>query len=410
MLTTIVNAQTSLINSLNANLLEIGKSRYDSSLTNLASFARSLSSNKIVALGEETHGIKEFTDFRGEIIKHLVTHQNYKVIVLEADFHGTQTLNNYIRDGVGNKYYALLSTGMGIYRTPEFLSIVEWLKEYNVNKPKAEKVSFYGCDIQKSGAIAAISTDNLKLNKDLSPVAKEGLKLLLGSTGYKVNSADKKKLAQLTTELREEISSHLDTSIVARSLITILQYEEYFQEKYNYNRSKIRDKYMADNVIWIYEHEKKKRIILLAHNGHISKSPIGDDIKKMGNYLKENYKEEYYVLGMSFYTGSFSAGNAKTSQLEVFAMPEHNEPQTSEFIFSQCNVPNFILDFRIANKDTESNNFLKKKIYSKNIGATYDPTQIEFNRVHMSLNDKFDGIVFFKKVSPLPFPFKWDKK
>ncbi|MBE5321149.1 erythromycin esterase family protein [Pedobacter sp. MR2016-19] len=405
-----VNAQTSLIKSLNKNLLEIGKSHDGSDSVNFASFTPSLSSNKIIALGEETHGIKEFTDFRGQIIKYLVSHLNYKVIVLEADFYGTQTLNDYIQKGKGNKYYALLSTGMGIYRTPEFLNIVEWLKEYNFNKPKAEKVSFYGCDMQKSAAIAYISTGNFKLSKELSASAKEGLKLLLGPIGSHVSGTDKRKLNQLTSELREELSSHQDTSIIARSLMTILQYDEYFQEKYNYNRSKIRDRYMADNVIWIYEHEIKKPMILLAHNGHISKSPIGTDIKNMGSYLNEKYNEGYYVLGMSFYTGSFSAGSAKTSQMEVFTMPEVKDPESSEFIFSQCKAQNFILDFKTANKDTEINNFLNKKTYSKNIGATYESSQTELNRVFMPLGNKFDGLAFFRSISPLPFPFRWDKR
>jgi erythromycin esterase-like protein len=130
----------------------------------------------------------------------------------------------------------------------------------------------------------------------------------------------------------------------------------------------------------------------------------------MGNYLKEYYNDGYYALGMSFYTGTFSAGNVKTSQLEVFTIPEIIDTASSEFIFSQCRVPNFIFDFKTAKMDNEINNFLKKKTYSKNIGATYDSTQSQLNNTYMPLYDKFDGIVFFRNVSSLPFPFKWDKR
>ena len=41
--------------------------------------------HKIVGLGESTHGTKEFTTIRAEIVKTLVTEYNYNVFILEAE-------------------------------------------------------------------------------------------------------------------------------------------------------------------------------------------------------------------------------------------------------------------------------------------------------------------------------------
>lgn len=404
-----VYAQKSLVENINNHLIKIDTNQRGIDAESIASFSKVLSGNKIIALGEETHGIKQFTDFRGDLIKYLVTNLKYKVIVLEADFYGTQALNSYINSGNVDKYYALLSTGMGIYRTPEFLNIVEWLREYNSKATQEEKVSVHGCDMQKSAAIAYLSTGNLKLSKDLSLPAKEGLRILLGHVNSKNNDA-KNKLDQLVHELSQELLLLPDSSVLARSIKTILQYDQYFREKYNYKRSIIRDKSMAQNVFWIYEHEKRKPTILLAHNGHISKSPVSSDIRSMGSYLKEIFDDTYYVLGMAFFEGSFSAGNVKTSQLEVFQMTDTKNTESSEYVFSQCRFANFMLDFNQVSKNAIVSDFLSKRTYSRNIGATYNPTEKQINNVFMPLRDRFDGITFFRNVTPLPFPFRWDKK
>lgn len=79
-------------------------------------------------------------------------------------------------------------------------------------------------------------------------------------------------------------------------------------------------------------------------------------------------------------------------------MPEMKNPK-----FSQCRPANFILYFKSAQENVEIDSFLTQKIYSKNIGAAYMPGDKDHMPGYMPLVDKFDGIAFFRTISPLSF-------
>lgn len=401
-------AQTSLVKAIDNNLIEIESKQPNDNFANFDQFSGALTKNKILAVGEVTHGVKELMDFRGTLIKYLVTKLNYKVIVVESDFSGAKLINDYILYGKGDKHQSLMGM-MGIWRNKEFVNIIHWLKEYNLTQPFAKKVKLYGCDMQTTLTAAWIANGSVKLKNGLSDDSKKAL-TIMQNIFHKVSGGDRVILQKLRSELSDEISLLPDTSLRSRSILTVVQSIDWFQAGDWYQRGKIRDKSMAENVAWLYEHEQKNNMVFLAHNTHIAKNPIYDDIKRAGFYLKEKYKDEYYALGLSFFTGEFLASDEKTYKLQVFTMPEIKDELSSEYIFSQCRTPNFILDFETTKKDPDINLFLTKKTYSKNIGASYTKSNKEIKPGYMPLADKFDGIGFFRKTSALLPPFTWEKK
>ena len=56
---------------------------------------------RIVGLGESTHGTREFTSIRAEMVKTLVTQYNYRALVLEADFAPCDKIHRHIAGGKG---------------------------------------------------------------------------------------------------------------------------------------------------------------------------------------------------------------------------------------------------------------------------------------------------------------------
>ena len=63
-----------------------------------------------------------------------------------------------------------------------------------------------------------------------------------------------------------------------------------------------RDKFMAENIKWIYENYENPKIIVSAHNFHISKwNKI-----MMGNHLNEEFGENYALLSHCFTESQFS--------------------------------------------------------------------------------------------------------
>ncbi|RZK43395.1 MAG: erythromycin esterase family protein [Pedobacter sp.] len=402
-------AQDPLISALEEKVIEIGPVSAINKFENFKEFGELLADNKILALGEETHGIKEFGAFRATLIKHLVSELNYKSIVLEADFSGMVDLNDYIVYGRGQLYQALLKKGTRVFSTQEYLELFEWLKTYNQMQPVSERVRIYGGDGQSTMIAIDLRTKSVKPSNALSPNAVQGLKLLSIGLGQPLTKKQKDTVMMLAGEIRDEMALFPDTSIYRQSLNTLLQSIDLVTAEFTgYRRSFIRDKALADNITWIYERDKRKTI-LLAHNAHIAKNPIFSDVKRAGFFLKQTYGKQYYTLGFSFFTGQFLANDDKSREDKVFDMPEIKNKKSSEYIFSQIKIPNFILDFASASKNPIIDDFLKQKTYSKNIGMGFRESSPDRMPGFMPLIDKFDGIAFFRVTSATSFIRIYDR-
>src|SRR6185369_3667398 len=64
-----------------------------------------------------------------------------------------------------------------------------------------------------------------------------------------------------------------------------------------------RDTSMAANVKWILDQSPEAKIVLWAHNGHVT---TGNNWS-MGSALRKMYDDRMVVFGFSFYEGSFQA-------------------------------------------------------------------------------------------------------
>ena len=112
------------------------------------------------------------------------------------------------------------------------------------------------------------------------------------------------------------------------------------------NSMKVRDRQMADNLIWLYEHKfKSEKIIIWAHNGHIPKDytdiiPEEEILELeaegismnfighlMGELLYQKYGNDIYSLGFISFSGNYSHNAYK-----------YNFEETEEIISEQTSL------------------------------------------------------------------------
>ena len=60
---------------------------------------------RVIALGEATHGNKEFQQLKLRVFKRLVETTNVRALILEGDFGGCAIANEYINGGEGTADY-----------------------------------------------------------------------------------------------------------------------------------------------------------------------------------------------------------------------------------------------------------------------------------------------------------------
>ena len=104
---------------------------------------------RIIALGEATHGNKEFQKLKLDVFKLLVEKYGVKGFVLEGDFGGCEEVNAYIHGGTGTAEEAVKKIGFQIYKTEEMMHLLEYMKAYNKNANEGEGLRFYGMDMQR---------------------------------------------------------------------------------------------------------------------------------------------------------------------------------------------------------------------------------------------------------------------
>lgn len=112
----------------------------------LRAFGAMVGPARMLALGEATHGTREFHLLRHRLIRWLVQHDGFRLIGIEAGWPECLALDRYIVDGKGDPAMALAGTGYWMWDVLEFRSIVDWLRTYNAALPRSQRVHLFGFD------------------------------------------------------------------------------------------------------------------------------------------------------------------------------------------------------------------------------------------------------------------------
>ena len=148
-----------------------------------------------------------------------------------------------------------------------------------------------------------------------------------------------------------------------------------------------RDAAMADNVAWLAEHHPGERIVLWAHNAHISRMP-----GMMGAYLAEQIGEGYLPIGFATAAGEYYAigeGGLGAHELQ--------EPPADSFeaCFRAATAPDFILDLREADAGDPGSMWLTETRSFRGIGSMAWDEQFS----DTPLSDYYDLIVFIEETT-----------
>lgn len=268
-------------------------------------FLRTIMNGKrIVALGEATHGTREFFLMKHRLIEFLVYEMGFNLFAIEAGEPACSVINRYVLEGKGDPLEAVLGFEYWTWRTEEVLDLVKWMRAYNSSSEVPCKLKFFGID----------------------PI-------------------------------------HGD-----------------------------RDNAMAHKVEEILEREgKDSKILVWAHNGHISKQ----DDPFMGYKLYQRFSDQVYLLGFEFNEGEFTSRN-------VFGLKSHRVgPVTSQyyaFPLSNLSTPLRFLDFKTMQTDDDLSEWLDAEWRSHSVDEMFYITQYSesWYTTTCPWSKSFDGVVFVK--------------
>ncbi|KQN32345.1 hypothetical protein ASE92_17210 [Pedobacter sp. Leaf41] len=402
-------AQNGLSDSVNKLIIPIDSNQSGGYTYPTDFLFKTLDGNKVYAIGEATHGTRNFIDFRFSLIKTLVLEHNYKVIVTETDFSSTLMLNDYIVNGNGSPKDALKLIGYWMYNNSDFLNVVEWLKTYNDSKGPGDKVHFYGCDMTAPAIIGSVIRGEYRFkNAALNDEMLGALKQLRVPTSKSFTKDEGDLFNGIGVKIDQEIASQPTNSVSRISLNSILQLIKYRALGPGKLRAELRDKMMYENINSIMALQPNAKVIFLAHNMHISKKLMLAGQQPVGQLLSKSLGKKYYALGLLFYEGEFLANDRINSGFKVFNVKQDDPVFFEQRIISSKN--DAYLDFNTLPYDRAIINFLSKKVKTRQVGATFSNSKadLENTSIETRPSESFDGVVIFKKTYPIKQPFKWN--
>jgi len=411
--------QQAVIGWMKDNLIPIKTVEAGNGFQDLQPLKRVFKDVRFVGLGEETHGSREFFQFKHRMLEFLVKEMGFRVFAIEASYSACENINDYVMGRTDDGAKALDSQGFWTWNTEEVRTLMDWMRSYNASVPADRKVKFAGFDIQVN------DTGKTKLLEYLKRVAPERVadtetffKVCEGCVGRAIiSSGDKAKDAlakfkELKAQYNDlfiflEIngaqlaarSSQAEYEQMREYARVIVQYIDSYGHVNSSESAGLRDLYMADNFRRIAMREPAgTRFVLWAHNGHIAASSSGLSFSPFGSHLRRFYGKDYYALGFSFNQGTFQAMEAQPQdpmKRMLVSFTANPAPAGSiDWFLGQTGVKNFIVDFRSSRKNAELDEWLTAPRPMRSIGSMYGPGFEQNYFTSGTLSKDFDGLFF----------------
>ncbi|MEH7114866.1 erythromycin esterase family protein [Neobacillus niacini] len=394
------------------------------SINDLDPLIESIGDAKYVLLGESSHGTSEFYTLRAELTKRLIVEKGFSFIAVEGDWPSCQNINRYIKNiGSPNRYEnEVLQTfnrwPTWMWANEEIYELVKWLKNFNQQSKKTNKVGFYGLDVYSLWE----SMD--EIIKYLDRTGNSGLKeartafscfepynrnneSYAVSAGYLSENCIKEAL-ELLTVIRKNKWKYDDDdenslNMEVNSLVTVNAEEYYRTMVLSDSKSwNVRDIHMVEalNAVMKFYGDDAK-VIIWEHNTHVGDARATDmknaGMVNVGQLIRQqNYPEDVYIVGFGTHSGTVIASTEWGVDYLVTNVPAA-QPGSWEDLMHKAGARNQYLLFTDENREKFS-----KTVGHRAIGVVYRPEQEQYgNYVPSIMSSRYDGFIFVDKTHAL---------
>jgi erythromycin esterase len=300
---------------MKAHAIPIARPDAGHGLSDLAPLEVVVGDARVVSLGEATHGTREFFQLKHRIFELLATKKGFDVFAIEASMPEGFDVDEYALTGRGDAEKALAGLTFTTWNTEELLDLIRWMRAYNADAKHTRKLRFYGFDMQTPTRAARVVQQYLRDVAPSTPTATHAMLTRLGTPrGRRPLDPPGSTDAVLSAAVVEDFDTNriawqkrtgAERWAVARQHAVVLsQFTR--QPPVGLERTSFRDASMAANVRWILDRDRASKVVLWAHNGHVSLTGMGP-VESMGQSLKKTLDRQLVTVGFAFDHGSFQA-------------------------------------------------------------------------------------------------------
>lgn len=352
-----------------------------------------MGSQKIVLLGEASHGTAEYYNWRAYISKRLIAEKGFTIVAVEGDHIDMHRLNQCIKTATNDSCITNVLSGFNrwpqwLWSNTEFAEFVQWVKHRNDSLPDTSKVNLSGLDVFNfTSALNELVTglnDSTALHharRAQDCLKQIGVDAMRYSTAVSKGSLTcREQVSGLWQSIQQVIGKKIDNekelSTIQHAAV-LLDGELYFRLRNSDAAGSwnTRVRHMQETIRRLLQfYDSHARIIVWAHNTHIGDARYTDMPTRRRTNIGELLRKEYgdrnvFSVGFGCYSGEIIAGStwgAPFSKIKI----QPARPGSWEQILHTDGPHNKI----VLSKDLMTNEKLKSWLYQRAIGVVYSET------------------------------------
>ena len=271
---------------------------------------------RVVGLGEDNHGTREFFRVKHRLLRFLVEEMGFTRFAMEAPYATGRAVDDYVRFGCGQAGDVWTSLRYTTWDNTEIVDMIQWMRDYNAGVPEQRMIRFWGVDVTytSGGAeflrdflarvapqrLAAVEPvlDKLMESDDRFPNARTETDSDALAAGAPVLDdliafvrSDRDPLEEETS--RDEVDS-------VEMLLTVMG-------QWSRNGDVSRSRHMGENLVQLLDRSAvDTKVVFWAHNSHIDRD-WDEGEPSAGGVLSERYGPAYTPWRLDCAHGSLSA-------------------------------------------------------------------------------------------------------
>lgn len=385
--------------------------------------------NRLVLLGEASHGTHEYYAWRDSISRRLISESAFSFIAVEGDFASLYELNRYVKNKPGAASSArevlegLNRWPLWMWANEETVALAEWLRQYNDNLTQgSQKVGFYGMDVYDEWTSKRAVLDILKAtNNDLYDQVSDLYACFapFQRDSWNYARALQQGIKQTCSDATAAVVKLIEESEV---LINNLSKEEYFYLLQNARVKKNAEKFFRksatrqDASSWnarvhhmhhtvnyllrFYGNDSKG--IVWAHNTHVGDARFTEMFQAGNQNIGELSRSEHgpenvFAIGFTTFKGRVKAGASWGANIQEMSIDAARR-NSIEYELNQIGERSFFLIFDDLDRSHPS---FVEPMGHRAVGVVFNPANERFQYVNSIIPLRYDALIFFRETSAL---------
>jgi erythromycin esterase len=352
---------------------------------------------RVVAVGEPTHGTGEVFRLRLRMFQYLVEKKGFNTLMLEDGLAEAGLLNQYVLTGSDSALRLLKGDFFAIWKTEEMLNLVEWMRQYN--REHGPKLQFRGMDMQSDRQTQHIVSFARQYDRHLLGYT-DSLARLTARLAQKIDKAARPLVRDSLSGLAHRLKNYVDEQqgayrnrVPPDSVNWLLLNAAVLAQHYPGRGREItfeyRDSCMAANIISYCRQYPEARLLVWAHNSHISRAKGG-----VGDWLNQHFGRQYYPVAFATANGTYTArADGPSRDWNAYPLAEPYVG-TAEYYLQSARLANYLLPIQGPRLPPEAA-WTGTEQEFRSIGFINQTDQFD----QVNLRKEFEAVIFMRQTT-----------